>query len=76
MLKSFTKSVSKYAQFMLIIGLVYANSTALIEDFNPKKLIPNISPGRIGIHKHILGAHIRGLTFGGHFVIVFVFKDL
>ena len=62
MLKSFIKSVSKYAQSMLIIGLVYANSTTLIEDFNPKKLIPTISPGRIGIHKLIstfLGAHIR-----------------
>ena len=61
MLKPFTKSLSKYAQFMLIIRLVYENSTALIEDFNPKKLIPNISPGLIGIHKLIstfLGAHI------------------
>ena len=63
MLKSFTKSVSKYAQFMLIIGLVYANSTALIEDFNPKKLIPNMSPGRIGIHKHVL----RG-TYSGAYI--------
>ena len=63
MLKSFTKSVSKYAQFMLIIGLVYANSTALIEDFNPKKQIPNMSPGRIGIHKHVL----RG-TYSGAYI--------
>ena len=63
MLKFFTKSVLKYALLMLIIGLVYANSTALIEDFNPKKLIPNISPGRIGIHKHVL----RG-TYSGAYI--------
>ena len=58
MLKSFTKSVSKYAQFMPIIGLVYAK-----KNFNSKKLIPNISPGRIGIHKQIY----RG-TYSGAYI--------